>query len=141
MWDDSRSGARTDVTVWRAIPSGWGQGVQAMSARPCHCSMDRTPYVLNADVVQYLVARPVKRYIITDIVYNIDEHQVLDNVPDVLARTNLINKGTTSQTVNRDIGYSYTESHTWSATAGLEIGISTTVTAGIPAIASGSVSI
>lgn len=141
VWNDAGSGANVDVTVWKAITAGSGQGVRAMSARPCHCDMVATPYVLNTDFIQYIVSRPVKRYILNDISYMLDDRRLLSQEPQVLARTTLINNGATSQMVSQTITYSYQEIHSWSITLGLEIGVSATVTAGVPMVASTSVSI
>ena len=141
VWNDAGSGANVDVTVWKVITAGSGQGVEAMSARPCHCDMVATPYVLNTDFIQYIVSRPVTRYILNDISYMLDDRQLLSQEPQVLARTSLINNGVTSQMVSRTITYSYQETHSWSTTFGLEVGVSATVTAGVPMVATTSVSI
>ena len=140
VWDDSGSGADRDVAVWEAVPSGAGQGVRAMSARPCHCGMDRTAYVLNPAYVQYIVSKPVKRYFLSSIIYEIDDRDVLSQEPETLARTTLINNGASEQEISRTITYHYEESYSWSHTAGLEIGVSITVEAGIPDLFSTSVS-
>lgn len=140
VWNDGGSGADRDVSVYTAVPSGSGQGVRAMSARPCHCWMDRTAYVLNSTSTQYIVTKPVKRYILKDISYKIDSRQLLSQTPDILATTSLTNEGfTLTDSVTRVVSYSYAETHTWSQTLGLEIGISATVTAGVPEVSSSSV--
>ena len=132
VWNDAGSGAKTDVTVWKAVATRSGQEVEAMSAVPCHCPMNHRAYVLKRDFIQYIVSRPVSRYILTDIIYKIDDRKILNQEPEVLKRTKLINRGTTSQKITRVVDYSYMETHTWSATAGLEIGVSTTVEASVP---------
>ena len=142
VWDDTGSGANTDVTVWRAVPSGQGQGqgVRAMSAVPCHCDMDRTAYVLNLDYVQYVTSKPVKRYILTSLQYMLENYNVLSQEPEVLARTIIFNHGDTEQVVTRSIEYSYEETYSWDETSGLEVGVEISVTAGVPEVFSGSVS-
>ena len=129
MWNEAGSGANVDVTVWKAITAGSGQGVEAMSAHPCHCDMVATPYVLNTDTIHF------------DISYMLDDRRLLSQEPQVLARTTLINNGVTSQMVFRTITYSYQETHSWSTTFGLEVGVSATVTAGVPMATTASVSI
>ena len=140
VWNDAGSGADRDVTVWEAIPSEAGQGVRGMSAVPCHCGMDRTPYVLNPAYIQYIISKPVQHYYLTNLEYKIDARQILGQEPQVLARTTLINNAGLVQEVSRQITYSYEETYTWSHTTGLEIGVSITVTAGVPQLASTSVS-
>ena len=140
VWNDRGSGADRDLSVYTAVPSGSGQGVRAMSARPCHCSMDRTAYVLNSTSTQYIVTKPVKRYILKDISYKIDNRQLLSQKPEVLATTSLTNEGLTlTDSATRVVSYSYQETHSWSQTFGLEIGVSATVTAGVPEVSSASV--
>ena len=136
VWNDVGSGADRDVTVWEAVSSGAGQGVQGMSAVPCHCGMDRTAYVLNPTYIQYIISKPVQHYYLTNIVYKIDARQILSQEPQILARTTLINNGGLIQEVWRKVTYTYEETYTWSNTVGLEIGISVTVTAGVPQLAS-----
>ena len=141
VWNDTGSSANVDLTVWRAITAGSGQGVEAMSAHPCHCDMVAIPYVLNTDFIQYIVSRPVTWYILNNISYMLDDHRLLSQEPKVLACTILINKGETSQMVSRTMTYSYQETYSWSTTVGLEIGVSATVKAGVPMVSSTSVSI
>jgi hypothetical protein len=139
VWNDAGSGARTDVTVWRAVPSQSGQDVLAMSARPCHCGMDRTAYVLNRSYVKYIVSKPVSRYLLNSISYKLDQRDILSQTPEVIGHTTACNLGDTVGTATRTIEYSYEETHSWSTTEGLEIGVSITVTAGVPEVFSGSV--
>ena len=103
--------------------------------------MDRTPYVLNPNYVQYVVSKPVQRYILNSLSYKIDDHQVLSQEPEVLARTVVFNYGDTEQTVSRTIEYGYEETHSWDETMGLEVGVEITVEAGVPELLTGSVSI
>lgn len=139
VWNDAGSGADTDVTVWEAVPSGSGQGVRAMSARPCHCKMDRTAYVLNPAFVQYIVSKPVKRYYLNEISYDINSRDIVDIEPEILARTMLINTGDTPQQASREITFSYEEKYSWTTTVGLEVGVSITVSAGVPKLISSEV--
>ena len=129
------------MTVWEAVPSGVGQGVRGMSAVPCHCGMDRTAYVLNPTNIQYIISKPVQHYYLTNIVYNFDARQILSQEPQVLTRTELKNNvSDVVQELSRKISYDYQETYTWSHTVGLELGVSITVTAGVPQVASTSVS-
>ena len=112
--------------VWMALPPGSGQGVVAMSAMPnCHCPTDRTAYVLNSSAIQYIVTR----YVIDNIDYMIDDREIL---LEPRPRTTFINNGSISQQVTREVEYSYEQSHSWSTTFWLEIGVEATVTAGVP---------
>ena len=141
LWDDSGSDADKDVSVWRVIPSKSkpGQGVWAISAVPCHCKMDRTPYVLNPDYVQYVTSKPVKRYIMNSLSYELDDYQVFGPELEILARTVVYNYGDTEQVVVRTIEYGYEETHSWDETKGLEIGVEISVEAGIPELLTSTV--
>ena len=140
IWNDKGSGADRDVSVYMAVPDGSGQGVRAMSTVPCYCGMDRTAYVLNRKYIQYIVSKPVKRYTMTNVNYNLDNRKVLSTSPESLANTFLVNKGTTPQTATRVITYSVSESHSWSATVGIAIGVEFSITTKVPLVASKSVS-
>ncbi len=141
VWNDRGSGAHDDVTVYRAVArDANGQGMQAMGAVRCHCNMDRTAYVLKASVIQYIQGKPATKYILQNVQYLFDDRNVLSNNPEQLARTIVENRGSSEQTVTRSISYTYEETNDWSIEIGLEIGIETSVTAGIPDIASATVS-
>ena len=140
IWKDRGSWADRDVSVYMAVPDGPGQGVRAMSAVPCYCEMDRTAYVLNIKYIQYIVSKPVKRYTMTNIKYNLDNRHVLSTSPETLANTFLENRGTTPQSTTRVITYSVAESHSWSETVGVEVGVEFSITTSVPLVASKSVS-
>ena len=112
-----------------------------MSARPCHCDMDRTAYVLKPDYVKYIVSKPVRRYLLNSISYKLDQRNILSQTPEIIGHTTGCNLGDTVGMATRSIEYSYEETFTWSTTEGLEIGVSITVTAGVPEVFSGSVGI
>ena len=136
IWNDKGSGANSDVSVYMAVPSGSGQGVTAMSVVPCYCRMDHTAYVLNSKHIQYIVS---KNYTLTNIHYDLDNRHILSSRPEVLANTILINKGTTPQSTTRVISYSKEESHSWSKSVGLEIGIEVSFNAKVPLVTEKSV--
>ncbi len=141
VWNDRGSGADDDVTVYQAVASdGNGQGMQAMGAVRCHCNMDRTAYVLKASVIQYIQGKPATKYILQNLQYLFEDKISQAASVEQLARTIVENNGANEQSVVREIGYSYEETHDWSSTIGLEVGIEVTVTAGIPDVASASVS-
>ena len=140
IWNDRGSWADRDVSVYMAVPDGSGQGLRAMSTVPCYCKMDRTAYVLNTKYIQYIVSKPVKRYTMTNVNYNLDNRHVLSTSPEILANTFLENKGTTPQSSTRVITYSVTESHSWSETVGVEVGVEFSITTSVPLVASKSVS-
>ncbi len=141
VWDDSSTGSYVDVSVYRAVAtSPVGQGLQAMGTVPHHDTMDRTAYVLKASVIQYIVGKPATKYILTNVEYLFDDRRILSNSPKELKRTVVDNKGITIATAKRSVTYTYQETHDWSSSLGLEIGVSTSVTAGVPTVASGTVS-
>ena len=102
--------------------------------------MDRTAYVLNRKYIQYIVSKPVKRYTMTNIKYNLDNRHVLSTSPEILANTFLENRGTIPQSTTRVITYSIAESHSWSETVGVEVGVEFSITTSVPLVASKSVS-
>ena len=128
IWNDGGSGANRDLSVYMAVLYGSGQGVRAMSTLPCYCGMDRTAYVLNRKYIQYIVSKPVKRYTMTSIKYNLDNRHVLSTSPEILANTFLENRGTIPQSTTRVITYSIAESHSWSETVGVEVGVEFSIT-------------
>lgn len=142
IWDDHNSGAHNDVAVFQSVPlSHEGQGMAAMGAVPYHGGgTDRNAYVLKSSIVQYIVGRPTSKYILTDLTYFFNDLKTLSNTPEQLARTIVFNRGTTTQTVTRSIQYAYEDTRDWSLDVALEIGVSMTVTAGIPDVSSASVS-
>ena len=58
-----------------------------------------------------------------------------------LLTTYLINNSSIPQTQSSEVTYVSTETSSWTASIGYELGVSTTVEAGIPEVASGSVNI
>ena len=140
IWNDRGSGADADVGIWQADPNIYEQGVLAMSTVASHGTMNRTPYVFDPRYVNYVVGKPAKKYIITNIEYLLDQRDVLNQDPEVLATTNLINRGSTEQELTRELSYTVEESVSWSNTVSLEVGIETEVKTGIPVIAEGKVS-
>ena len=71
--------------------------------------------------------------------YIIDNRDLLGQDPETLSRTTLINDRSISQQVTRDVEYSYEQSLSWSTTFGLEIGVSVSVSAGVPEVSSTAV--
>lgn len=140
VWNDAGSGADDDVSVWKARPNGKGQGVEAMSTIRHHGHMNVLPYVLNPDVIKYIVGKPPQSYILQNINYHFDDRKLVNSEPENIARTVIVNQGTTEQTSTRELTYQYDESYSWSHSAGLEIGVETTISSGIPLIASSGVS-
>lgn len=140
VWNDRGSGADDDVTIWQANPNGYGQGVIAMSSVRCHCNMNRNPTVLDPKYVNYVVGKPAKRYILTNVQYLLDDRDLLNQAPEVLATTTVINRGSIEQETTRAISYTYEESFSWSDSIGLEVGVSTEITAGVPLIGEATVS-
>ena len=141
VWNDRSTGSDVDVTVWRAIPSdSTGQGVRAMGAVPTHGNMDRMAYVLKSAITDYVVGKPAARYILTNVKYLFNDRKMVSTTPEQLARTIIINRGDTVQKAVRTITYTYSETSDWSQAFGLEVGVSTTVTAGTPGLLSVSVS-
>lgn len=140
IWDDKGSGASDDVTLYTAEANDKdGQSVHAMSAVKKHGSMDKTAYVLISTHVQYVVGKPATKYYLTNVVYDFDDSQILSSTPETLARTIIENQGETEQSATRSLEYSYEEEHDWSKEYGLEVGVESSVTAGIPDIAESSV--
>ena len=141
VWNDKGSGADDDVSVYQAVPSGSnGQGVVAMGTVDRHGSMDRTAYVLKASETDYIIGKPAQKYLITNLEYLYDDRLLLSEDPEQLARTVVENQGDTEVTSTRIIGYSYTETYEWSHEVGLEIGVETEISTGIPVLSEGSVS-
>ena len=141
VWNDKRTGARKDVAFWRGdARSSYGQGVNAMKSNLGYKNPKLSCYVLRSKYVQYVVGQPATSYVLLDVEYFFDDRQTLSSTPEELARTIVENKGSTEQTATRSIEYSYEETHDWSQEYGLEIGVETSVTAGIPDIAEASVS-
>ncbi len=140
VWNDRGSGADDDVTVYQAVADDDnGQGMQAMGAVRCHCNMDRTAYVLKASVIQYIQGKPDTKYILQNVQYNFSD-KISDAKSAQLARTIVENNSINQQSAVRDIGFTYEETKDWSASVGLEVGIEVSVTAGVPDVASATVS-
>ena len=140
VWNNRGSGAREDVTVYEAVPrDSNGQGMRAMGAVAHHGPMDRPAYVLKSSIVQYIQGKPATKYILQNVQYLFYYRNILSNTPEQLARTIAENRGSSEQTVTRSISYTYEQTNDWSISIG-ESGIETTVIAGIPDVASGSVS-
>jgi hypothetical protein len=141
IWNDRGSGADRDVGVWQANRKDTnGQGVNAMSTVASHGKMNRTPYVLKRSIVNYVIGKPAKKYILQNVEYFLDARVMLNQEPDVITTTVVINKGTSKQETTREISYSVEESYSWSNTFGLEVGVATEITAGVPAVAKTKVS-
>ncbi len=140
VWNDRSTGSHDDVSVYQAVAkNSAGQGLQAMGTVKRHGSMDRTAYVLDSSIVQYVVGKPTTKYTLTNVNYLFDDQETLSNTPEELARTIVENQGTTEQTATRSISYTYEETHDWSREVGLEVAVEISVSAGIPDIASVSV--
>ena len=61
--------------------------------------------------------------------------QVLSKSPEILTNTFLENRGTTPQSTTRVITYSVSESHSWSETVGVAVGVEISITTGVPLLA------
>ena len=142
VWNDRGTGSHDDVSVYRALAQNnlANQGLQAMGTVKRHGDMDRPAYVLIASVIQYIIGKPATRYKLTNIEYKFDDSRALSNTPEVLVRAIVENQGSTVVTKRRSVEYAYEESSDWSFAFGLEKGVETSVTAGIPDIASATVS-
>ncbi|KAJ8042166.1 Natterin-3 [Holothuria leucospilota] len=141
VWNDAGSGADDDVTVWKAIPNGEGQGVEAMSTIRHHGGMNVGAYVLIPGQVNYVTGPPARRYILQNLQYLFDDRNLVNNEPENIQRTIVENRGDTVQQVTREVSYTYEETYSWSNTAGLEVSVSTTITTGVPLISSGGVTV
>ncbi|XP_071814564.1 uncharacterized protein [Apostichopus japonicus] len=141
VWDDTFSGADVDVGVWRSVAKSNGQGVSAMSAMSSHGPMTEPAFVLRASKTYYIQGPPAKKYILQNVEYSLDDHKILDNQPSTIARTVVINSGTTTQKTTRTLEYSYEESYTWNNAAGGEVEVTTEVSAKVPFFGDGKVSL
>lgn len=135
VWKDSPSRADVDVSVYKAVRDGKGQGVEAMSATAKHGDIDVTAYVLNPDFVKYVVGKPVQQYILTDVKYTFDDRTKAEKEPENFARTSVDNKGDTEQTITRVVTYTIQETYSWSNIVGIEVGVEAEISAGIPFLA------
>ena len=141
VWNDRSSGADRDVTVYRAKSlSANGITTNPMAAIASYSAMNHPAYVLKAASVQFVRGKPAQKYLLTNVNYLFDDRKIVDQNPENLLRTTVINKGTTPQTVSRSIEYSYTETYDWSFGSSLEIGVSIEVEAGVPLIGTSTVS-
>ena len=142
VWDDRGSGAKRDVSVWEAIPlSSAGFSTHPMTAVDHYGMIDRISRVLKSDAVRYIRSKPAEKYILTNVKYQFDDRDLVDQHPEDLLRTTVINMGDTPQDISRGITYEYTESYDWSFGSSLEISISFEVTAGVPLIGESTVSV
>ncbi|PIK55310.1 hypothetical protein BSL78_07782 [Apostichopus japonicus] len=141
VWNDAGSGANRDVSVFKAMSSGNGQGVEAMSTIAHHGGMNVLPYVLNPSITNYVIGKPAKQYILQSIRYLFNDRTIVSTEPDNIARTVVVNEGLTEQQATRELDYSFDETYSWGNTAGLEIGVETTISTGVPLIASGGVTV
>jgi len=141
VWRDRGSGARDDVTVWKAVANGKGQGVEAMSTIRRHGDMNTGAFVLIPEQVNFVTGKPAKRYILQSVQYLMDDRQIANNEPETIQRTIIENRGDSEQSATREVEYSYEESYSWSNTVGLEVGVAMTVTAGVPLVGSSEVTV
>lgn len=112
-----------------------------MSTIRRHGNMDTGAYVLKPELVYYVTGKPVKRYILRNVQYLLDDRELVSSEPDILLRTVVENEGDVQQTVDREFTYAYTEEYSWGSSVGLEVSVETTVEAGVPLLASESVSL
>ena len=142
VWDDRGSGAKSDVSVWESIPlSPAGFSTHPMTAVDHYGMIDRTARVLKRDAVQYIRGKPAEKFILTNVRYQWDDRKLVDQHPEDLLRTTVINMGDTPQDVSREMAFEYTESYDWSFGTSLETSISFEVSAGVPLIGESTVSV
>lgn len=142
VWNDKGSGASWDCSAYRAVPNGNnGQRIEGTSTVRSHGKMNRDPFVLKSSAVHFTDGKPVERYIITDVLYHLENKNTVLREPESLAYSTVENKGDTVQTITRTISYSFKESYTFSSTRGLEVGVSATFKAGLPLVAESEVTV
>jgi len=83
----------------------------------------------------------VTSYAITNLQYNLNSLQLITSPPQNYQEINLVNHTSVEQTSSASFQYSTSNSSNWSATASLAIGVSTTVSCGIPLLAEGKVTV
>eukprot|EP00918_Siedleckia_nematoides_P062106 GHVU01135478.1.p1 GENE.GHVU01135478.1~~GHVU01135478.1.p1 ORF type:complete len:585 (+),score=34.59 GHVU01135478.1:41-1795(+) len=142
VWNDRGSGARQDGAAYRAVPqTNAQQGVQGMGTMGNHNAMDRTAYVLIGSKTIYVANKPVKRYIIEDITYDIKNPTIISRELSTMATQTVVNHGATPQKSSVTLTGSWSKSSSWTHTVGFEIGVSVTTKAGIPLIGSSEVTV
>ncbi|PIK48552.1 hypothetical protein BSL78_14577 [Apostichopus japonicus] len=65
----------------------------------------------------------------------------LPTEPESISRTTLVNNGDSTQKAGRSVSYEFSQEYSWGNSVGLEIGVETTVSAGIPFVAGGEVTV
>lgn len=132
VWNDRGSGADDSISVYEAVPGLDGQGLGAMTSVDHYDTMRETPYVLNPKFINYLVGKPAASYRLTNVKYDLDAYTLGEQSMEELKVIDVENQGSTVQKVSRTEGYEYTEETSWNNHVGGEIGVTMTVSAGIP---------
>lgn len=141
IWNNEGSSSKVPVSIWKAVMSANGQGVEAMSSVPRHDNMDKNAYVLNKKMIYFLKTRPAVRYVLKDVKYSFDDRQVVGRQSETLLRAIVENKKSSDETLERAFSYNWTQFHTWSGTADLEVGVQLDIKSGIPCLEKGKVSL
>ncbi|XP_078497368.1 uncharacterized protein LOC144753601 [Lissotriton helveticus] len=146
VWNDGGSGARDDVSIWKASPiNPEGQTLNAMSGIKRHGDMDIPAYVLKSKYVLVHNSKPTKKVVLYDIKYNFNDKKILRTEPlELSARTKVQNcaapKDSPPVYAERQLSFTIETESSWSFESSIEIGVSVEVSAGIPGLGDMSVS-
>lgn len=146
VWNDRGSGARDDVSIWKASPiNPEGQTLNAMSGVRKHGDMDIPPYVLKSKYVLVHNSKPTKKVVLYDIKYNFNDKKILRTEPlELSARTKVQNCAAPEDSppvyAERQLSFTVETESSWSFTSSVEIGVTVEVSAGIPGLGDTSVS-
>ncbi|KAJ1139377.1 hypothetical protein NDU88_005750 [Pleurodeles waltl] len=146
VWNDRGSGARDDVSIWKASPiNPEGQTLNAMSGIKRHGDMDIPAYVLKSKYVLVHNSKPTKKVVIYDVKYNFNDKKILRTEPlQLSARTKVQNcaapKDSPPVYAERQLSYTLETESSWSFESSVEIGVTVEVSAGIPGLGDISVS-
>jgi len=91
-------------------------------------------------LLQVIFSKPVSEEL-SDLTYNITLGQILKAPPIVAKTITLTNQQSVTNSLTSVFEYSVEESKSWGNTTSAEVGVSTTVTCGVPFIAEGKISI
>jgi len=133
IWRDYNSGANADVSIYEALATDSNQqSVRGFGAVAKH-DYPRPPYLLKKDSHNYWAEKPIAKIILNNVRYDLSKEKE-QKAPSRIGSTELINYSDLQQKVTRNIGYSTTESSSFSFSQSIQVGVKLEINAGIPLV-------
>lgn len=136
VWDDHGTGGKLPVRVFEVIQKGGqGQDLKLMSASDSYTNMPkRAAYVLKDSAINYFSEKPIRSMEVTNVIYE-EPEGTLESTPAEVTTTLIRNLDDEPQLSETEMSFTLSKEDTWNFAGGMQYGIETEITAGVPLVA------